>query len=131
MSKPTPSRYRISVPHDDELVLEWVRHQHNLSLSVRHIVQKEIKEQGEIRDVFASDPEMLQRVGRPPESFDPSTRVNVPEGEERSAETISEVPVEDLGETAEVVVKKDKDVISSEEAAKRKRLAILQGDLDK
>lgn len=71
MSNNSPKRYRISVPLDDESVIEWMSCQHSLSLSLRQLVKAAIEVNG-MRDYFASGSgEVVQkpRRGRPPKAL--------------------------------------------------------------
>ena len=58
MSKPAPKRFRISVPLHDELVLNWINSQYNLSMSLRQMIKNQISVSG-YQDIFATDPEMV------------------------------------------------------------------------
>ena len=59
MSEKGPRRYRISVPLDDVLVLEFIAAQNNLSISLRQIIKDHMMRVGCVQDVFASDVSML------------------------------------------------------------------------
>ena len=44
-------RYRVSVPEDDESVIEWIESQHNISMSVRQLIHESIVKNG-YSDIF-------------------------------------------------------------------------------
>lgn len=43
---PESKRFRLSVPGDDESVLEWILHQNNLSMSLRVLIKRYIRQNG-------------------------------------------------------------------------------------
>lgn len=65
--KRDPRRFRVTVPADDESVIEWLDCQHSVSMSLRMLVRAAIEAYG-MRDYFATESgEITQRPkrGRP------------------------------------------------------------------
>lgn len=75
--RPTPKRFRVSVPETDESVLAWIGAQSDLSNSVRALIRESIERNG-YRDATCYPVQQLPRRGRPPkQSFD--DEVDAPE----------------------------------------------------
>lgn len=68
--RPTPKRFRVSVPETDESVLAWIGAQSDLSNSVRALIRESIERNG-YRDATCYPVQQQPRRGRPPkQSFD-------------------------------------------------------------
>ena len=68
--RPTPKRFRVSVPETDESVLAWIGAQSDLSNSVRALIRESIERNG-YRDATCYPVVQQPRRGRPPkQSFD-------------------------------------------------------------
>lgn len=68
--RPTPKRFRVSVPETDESVLAWIGAQSDLSNSVRSLIRESIERNG-YRDATCYPVQQQPRRGRPPkQSFD-------------------------------------------------------------
>lgn len=75
--RPTPKRFRVSVPETDESVLAWIGAQSDLSNSVRALIRESIEKNG-YRDATCYPVQQQPRRGRPPkQSFD--DEVDAPE----------------------------------------------------
>lgn len=75
--RPTPKRFRVSVPETDESVLAWIGAQSDLSNSVRALIRESIERNG-YRDATCYPVVQQPRRGRPPkQSFD--DEVDAPE----------------------------------------------------
>lgn len=75
--RPTPKRFRVSVPETDESVLAWIGAQSDLSNSVRALIRESIERNG-YRDATCYPVQQQPRRGRPPkQSFD--DEVDAPE----------------------------------------------------
>lgn len=75
--RPTPKRFRVSVPETDESVLAWIGAQSDLSNSVRALIRESIERNG-YRDATCYPVQQQPRRGRPPkQSFD--NEVDAPE----------------------------------------------------
>ena len=75
--RPTPKRFRVSVPETDESVLAWIGAQSDLSNSVRALIRESIERNG-YRDATCYPVQQQPRRGRPPkQSFD--DEVDTPE----------------------------------------------------
>ena len=75
--RPTPKRFRVSVPETDESVLAWIGAQSDLSNSVRALIKESIERNG-YRDATCYPVQQQPRRGRPPkQSFD--DEVDAPE----------------------------------------------------
>ena len=102
--KRDPRRFRVTVPADDESVIEWLDCQHSVSMSLRMLVRAAIEAYG-MRDYFATESgEITQRPkrGRPArdESVQPQT-VQAPQTDadkpaKRPVEPVEEAFVEDI-----------------------------------
>lgn len=102
--KRDPRRFRVTVPADDESVIEWLDCQHSVSMSLRMLVRAAIEAYG-MRDYFATESgEITQRPkrGRPArdESVQQQTvqapQVDADKPAKRSVEPVEEAPVEDI-----------------------------------
>lgn len=65
--RPTPKRFRVSVPETDESVLAWIGAQSDLSNSVRALIRESIERNG-YRDATCYPVQQQPRRGRPPKS---------------------------------------------------------------
>lgn len=102
--KRDPRRFRVTVPADDESVIEWLDCQHSVSMSLRMLVRAAIEAYG-MRDYFATESgEITQRPkrGRPArdESVQQQTvqapQVDADKPAKRSVEPVEDIPVEDI-----------------------------------
>lgn len=102
--KRDPRRFRVTVPADDESVIEWLDCQHSVSMSLRMLVRAAIEAYG-MRDYFATESgEITQRPkrGRPArdESVQQQTvqapQVDVDKPAKRPVEPVEDTPVEDI-----------------------------------
>lgn len=102
--KRDPRRFRVTVPADDESVIEWLDCQHSVSMSLRMLVRAAIEAYG-MRDYFATESgEITQRPkrGRPArdESVQQQTvqapQVDADKPAKRSVEPVEEAFVEDI-----------------------------------
>lgn len=101
--KRDPRRFRVTVPADDESVIEWLDCQHSVSMSLRMLVRAAIEAYG-MRDYFATESgEITQRPkrGRPArdESVQQQTvqapQVDVDKPAKRPAEPVEDAFVKD------------------------------------
>lgn len=76
--RPTPKRFRVSVPETDESVLAWIGAQSDLSNSVRALIRESIERNG-YRDATCYPVAQQPRRGRPPKNTDEAEDVTVPE----------------------------------------------------
>ena len=77
--RPTPKRFRVSVPETDESVLAWIGAQSDLSNSVRALIRESIERNG-YRDATCYPVVQQPRRGRPPKSAeDEAENATVPE----------------------------------------------------
>lgn len=67
--RPTPKRFRVSVPDTDESVLAWIGAQSDLSNSVRALIRESIERNG-YRDATCYPVVQQPRRGRPPKNSD-------------------------------------------------------------
>ena len=67
--RPTPKRFRVSVPETDESVLAWIGAQSDLSNSVRALIRESIERNG-YRDATCYPVQQQPRRGRPPKNTD-------------------------------------------------------------
>ena len=75
--RPTPKRFRVSVPETDESVLAWIGAQSDLSNSVRALIRESIERNG-YRDATCYPVQQQPRRGRPPKNIgDESVDENV------------------------------------------------------
>lgn len=83
-NKATLHRYRMNVPDDDAATIEWMAHQHSISLSLRMLIHEAIERNG-MRDYFASaEGELVQlpRRGRPPRTVETVETTSVDSGKD-------------------------------------------------
>lgn len=76
--RPTPKRFRVSVPETDESVLAWIGAQSDLSNSVRALIRESIERNG-YRDATCYPVVQQPRRGRPPKNTDEAEDAIVPE----------------------------------------------------
>lgn len=76
--RPTPKRFRVSVPETDESVLAWIGAQSDLSNSVRALIRESIERNG-YRDATCYPVVQQPRRGRPPKNTDEADVTTVPE----------------------------------------------------
>lgn len=76
--RPTPKRFRVSVPETDESVLAWIGAQSDLSNSVRALIRESIERNG-YRDATCYPVQQQPRRGRPPKNTDEAEDAIVPE----------------------------------------------------
>lgn len=67
--RPTPKRFRVSVPETDESVLAWIGAQSDLSNSVRALIRESIEKNG-YRDATCYPVVQQPRRGRPPKNVE-------------------------------------------------------------
>lgn len=67
--RPTPKRFRVSVPETDESVLAWIGAQSDLSNSVRALIRESIERNG-YRDATCYPVVQQPRRGRPPKNVE-------------------------------------------------------------
>lgn len=85
--RPTPKRFRVSVPETDESVLAWIGAQSDLSNSVRALIRESIERNG-YRDATCYPVVQQPRRGRPPKNI----------GDESVDESVDAVTVESADE---------------------------------
>lgn len=102
--KRDPRRFRVTVPADDESVIEWLDCQHSVSMSLRMLVRAAIEAYG-MRDYFATESgEITQRPKRGRPARDESVQqqtVQAPQTDadkpaKRPVEPVEDTPVEDI-----------------------------------
>lgn len=76
--RPTPKRFRVSVPETDESVLAWIGAQSDLSNSVRSLIRESIERNG-YRDATCYPVVQQPRRGRPPKNTDEAEDATAPE----------------------------------------------------
>ena len=76
--RPTPKRFRVSVPETDESVLAWIGAQSDLSNSVRALIRESIERNG-YRDATCYPVVQQPRRGRPPKNTDEAEDATEPE----------------------------------------------------
>ena len=76
--RPTPKRFRVSVPETDESVLAWIGAQSDLSNSMRALIRESIERNG-YRDATCYPVVQQPRRGRPPKNTDEAEDATVPE----------------------------------------------------
>ena len=74
--RPTPKRFRVSVPETDESVLAWIGAQSDLSNSVRALIRESIERNG-YRDATCYPVVQQPRRGRPPKNTDEAEAATV------------------------------------------------------
>ena len=104
--RPTPKRFRVSVPETDESVLAWIGAQSDLSNSVRALIRESIERNG-YRDATCYPVVQQPRRGRPPKNTDEAEDATAPEMikpgvelDDEVATTPVVVPVSTHGEPA-------------------------------
>lgn len=109
--KRDPRRFRVTVPADDESVIEWLNCQHSVSMSLRMLVRAAIEAYG-MRDYFATESgEITQRPKRGRPARDESVQ--------QSAVQTVQAPQTDAGKPAEKPAKPVEDApFEVEEAPK-------------
>ena len=92
--RPTPKRFRVSVPETDESVLAWIGAQSDLSNSVRALIRESIERNG-YRDATCYPVQQQPRRGRPPKVADDESvdAVAVESADEPRDETPAPAPV--------------------------------------
>ena len=91
--KRDPRRFRVTVPADDESVIEWLDCQHSVSMSLRMLVRAAIEAYG-MRDYFATESgEITQRPKRGRPARDESVQ-------QQTVQTV-QAPQMDAGKPAE------------------------------
>ena len=98
--RPTPKRFRVSVPETDESVLAWIGAQSDLSNSVRALIRESIERNG-YRDATCYPVVQQPRRGRPPKNTDDEVAttpavVPVSTHEEPAYEAPAQTRVEDV-----------------------------------
>lgn len=96
--KRDPRRFRVTVPADDESVIEWLDCQHSVSMSLRMLVRAAIEAYG-MRDYFATESgEITQRPKRGRPARDESVQQQTDAGKpaKRPVEPVEDTPVEDI-----------------------------------
>lgn len=87
--RPTPKRFRVSVPETDESVLAWIGAQSDLSASVRALIRESIEKNG-YRDATCYPVQQLPRRGRPPKNTDDEAdAMTIPEPVTESDDEVS------------------------------------------
>lgn len=90
--RPTPKRFRVSVPETDESVLAWIGAQSDLSNSVRALIRESIERNG-YRDATCYPVVQQPRRGRPPKNTDETVDETVNAVElEPASESTHEAP---------------------------------------
>lgn len=87
--RPTPKRFRVSVPETDESVLAWIGAQSDLSNSVRALIRESIERNG-YRDATCYPVVQQPRRGRPPKNTDEAEDATVPEPVAQPDEMVAE-----------------------------------------
>lgn len=87
--RPTPKRFRVSVPETDESVLAWIGAQSDLSNSVRALIRESIERNG-YRDATCYPVVQQPRRGRPPKNTDEAEDVTVLEPVAQLDEMVAE-----------------------------------------
>lgn len=87
--RPTPKRFRVSVPETDESVLAWIGAQSDLSNSVRALIRESIERNG-YRDATCYPVVQQPRRGRPPKNTDEAEDATVPEPVAQPNEMVAE-----------------------------------------
>lgn len=90
--RPTPKRFRVSVPETDESVLAWIGAQSDLSNSVRALIRESIERNG-YRDATCYPVQQQPRRGRPPKNIE----------DEADVTTLPEPVVEPVAQLNETV----------------------------
>lgn len=97
--KRDPRRFRVTVPADDESVIEWLDCQHSVSMSLRMLVRAAIEAYG-MRDYFATESgEITQRPKRGRPARDESVQQQTVQAPQTDADKPAKRPVEPVEET--------------------------------
>lgn len=92
--KRDPRRFRVTVPADDESVIEWLDCQHSVSMSLRMLVRAAIEAYG-MRDYFATESgEITQRPKRGRPARDESVQQQTVQAPQADADKPVKKPVE-------------------------------------
>lgn len=91
--RPTPKRFRVSVPETDESVLAWIGAQSDLSNSVRTLIRESIERNG-YRDATCYPVVQQPRRGRPPKNIE----------DEADVTTVLEPVAEPVAQPDEMVI---------------------------
>lgn len=96
--KRDPRRFRVTVPADDESVIEWLDCQHSVSMSLRMLVRAAIEAYG-MRDYFATESgEITQRPKRGRPARDESVQQQTVQAPQADADKPAKRPVEPVEE---------------------------------
>ena len=96
--KRDPRRFRVTVPADDESVIEWLDCQHSVSMSLRMLVRAAIEAYG-MRDYFATESgEITQRPKRGRPARDESVQQQTVQAPQTDADKPAKKPVEPVEE---------------------------------
>lgn len=96
--KRDPRRFRVTVPADDESVIEWLDCQHSVSMSLRMLVRAAIEAYG-MRDYFATESgEITQRPKRGRPARDESVQQQTVQAPQTDADKPAKRPVEPVEE---------------------------------
>lgn len=96
--KRDPRRFRVTVPADDESVIEWLDCQHSVSMSLRMLVRAAIEAYG-MRDYFATESgEITQRPKRGRPARDESVQQQTVQAPQVDADKPAKRPVEPVEE---------------------------------
>lgn len=91
-------RFRVTVPADDESVIEWLDCQHSVSMSLRMLVRAAIEAYG-MRDYFATESgEITQRPKRGRPARDESVQQQTVQAPQVDADKPAKRPVEPVEE---------------------------------
>lgn len=102
--RPTPKRFRVSVPETDESVLAWIGAQSDLSNSVRALIRESVERNG-YRDATCYPVQQQPRRGRPPKNVEDEADVTtVPEPVVEPVAQLNETVVEPVAQPAVVPV---------------------------
>lgn len=97
--KRDPRRFRVTVPADDESVIEWLDCQHSVSMSLRMLVRAAIEAYG-MRDYFATESgEITQRPKRGRPARDESVQQQTVQAPQTDADKPAKRPVEPVEDT--------------------------------
>ena len=100
--RPTPKRFRVSVPETDESVLAWIGAQSDLSNSVRALIRESIERNG-YRDATCYPVVQQPRRGRPPKNIEDEADVTtLPEPVFEPVAQLNETVAEPVAQPAAV-----------------------------
>lgn len=100
--RPTPKRFRVSVPETDESVLAWIGAQSDLSNSVRALIRESIERNG-YRDATCYPVVQQPRRGRPPKNIEDEADVTtLPEPGVEPVAQLNETVAEPVAQPAAV-----------------------------